>query len=114
MTKNNTINYIELQSTDLERTKKFYSEVFGWEFVDYGSEYIAISGAGLDGGFAKVDEVQKGGALVVLYHDDLQSVQEKVIANGGKISVETFSFPGGERFQFLDDSGNELAVWVKK
>jgi len=33
-----------------------------------------------------------------------------VTAAGGTIVKPIFSFPGGRRFQFLDPSGNELAV----
>lgn len=28
--------------------------------------------------------------------------------------AEAFSFPGGRRFQFLDPSGHELAVWSEE
>ena len=111
---NNQISFIELYSTDLARTKEFYSNVFGWSFVDYGDQYCDIKGAGVRGGFAKVDAVTTGGALVVLYHEDLEVVIEAVLENGGKISQETFEFPGGKRFQFIDPNGNELAVWSDK
>ena len=108
---NNTINYIELKAKDLEATKTFYSKVFGWSFTDYGETYIAFSNAGLDGGFEKTDNEIVNGALVVLYHENLEQIKQQIITANGKISVDTFSFPGGKRFQFLDPSGNELAVW---
>lgn len=100
-----------MQSTDLGATKKFYSGAFGWSFTDYGDAYVAISDAGVDGGFGKVEEVTQGGALVILYHEDLVVAQEAIVTNGGVISRETFSFPGGQRFHFTDPDGNELAVW---
>lgn len=109
--KNNHIQYIEMQSTDLGATKKFYTGAFGWSFTDYGDSYVAFSDAGMDGGFEKVDEVTQGGVLVILYHKDLTVVQEAIVANGGAISKDTFTFPGGKRFHFIDPSGNELAVW---
>ena len=31
---------------------------------------------------------------------------------GAVISRETFSFPGGSRFHFIDPDGYELAVWT--
>ena len=34
------INYIEFHTNDIERSKKFYSTVFGWKFKDWGAEYI--------------------------------------------------------------------------
>ncbi|MBW8384061.1 MAG: VOC family protein, partial [Youngiibacter sp.] len=28
--------HFEIQADDIERAKKFYAEVFGWSYVDYG------------------------------------------------------------------------------
>jgi hypothetical protein len=108
------INFIELSSTDLKSTEKFYGNTFGWRFVHYGDQYMDFLDAGIAGGFAKVDVVSKGGVLVVLQYDDLEAIQKKVLKNGGKISKEIFSFPGGKRFEFIDPTGNELAIWCDK
>lgn len=105
------INYIEFKSTDLAATKTFYSAVFGWTFTDYGPTYVAFSDSGVAGGFEFTKEPIANGVLVVLHNKDLVAIKEKVIQAGGVISVDIFSFPGGKRFQFLDPSGNELAVW---
>ncbi|WP_452220959.1 VOC family protein [Lacinutrix salivirga] len=109
---NNHINYVELKSTDLKATKAFYNTAFGWTFTDYGEQYISFSGAGLEGGFEKTEAPIVNGVLVVLYHKNLDQAKQNIINAGGKITVDTFSFPGGSRFQFHDPSGNELAVWT--
>ena len=114
MIKNNHINYVEFKSTNIQETKSFYTNVFSWKFTDYGKDYIAFSESGLDGGFEFTTSPIINGALIVLYSDNLKTVQGKIIAFGGKISIETFEFPGGKRFHFLDPSGNELAVWSDK
>jgi predicted enzyme related to lactoylglutathione lyase len=57
---------------------------------------------------------KSGGPLVILYSDDLDATLAKVRDAGGQIVTEPFEFPGGRRFQFLDPSGNELAVWANK
>lgn len=108
---NNHINYVEFKAHDLEAIKTFYSKAFGWKFTDYGDSYVAFDGSGLQGGFEKTNDPTTNGALVVLYHDDLKLAKQTVLNAGGKLSVNIFSFPGGSRFQFLDPSGNELAVW---
>ncbi|MBU2938761.1 VOC family protein [Lacinutrix sp. C3R15] len=108
---NKHINYIEFKAKDLEEIKAFYTTVFGWSFTDYGATYVAFSDSGIAGGFEKTDTEIVNGVLVVLYHDNLEVIKQQIIAAKGKISVDTFSFPGGKRFQFLDPSGNELAVW---
>src|SRR5690606_15047757 len=111
---NNHINYIELKAKDLEAIKQFYGSTFGWKFTDYGPGYVAFSECGLDGGFEKTDEEIINGALVILYHEDLDLIKNKIIQAGAGISIDIFSFPGGRRFHFLDPSGNELAVWSDK
>ena len=108
------INYVEIPSSDIEATKAFFGKAFGWTFVDYGAEYVAIENAGLDGGFYHSDQTAvaaRGSVLVVLYSGELEQTLEKVKSAGGRISTEIFSFPGGRRFHFLDPCGNEFAVW---
>lgn len=113
-TPNNHINYIEFLANDLEKVKLFYSTCFGWKFTAYGPTYTAFDSSGVMGGFEQTDAKIVNGALVVLHHNDLESCLETVKANGGVITKEIFSFPGGRRFQFLDPSGNELAVWSEE
>jgi len=112
--KNNQINYIEFKAENLEAIKTFYSKCFNWVFTDYGPNYIAFSESGLDGGFEKSDSRIVNGALIVLYHENLDLVKNYVVEFGGNISKDIFSFPGGKRFHFLDPAGNELAVWSDK
>jgi len=106
----NQIDYIELPASDIEKTKSFYHSVFGWKFTDYGPEYTSFHDGRLAGGFAKGLPVGKG-VLLVLYSSDLAAVQKNILAAGGRIVKNTFSFPGGRRFHFSDPNGNELAVW---
>lgn len=108
---NNHINYLEFTARDLEEIKSFYSEVFGWTFTDYGPTYTAFTDSGLEGGFEQSNESVKNGVLVVLYHNDLEEVKQKVLSAGGRLTKDIFEFPGGKRFHFTDPQGNELAVW---
>lgn len=111
------INYIEFAVTDFAAAKQFYGDAFGWKFTDYGDAYVGIQHPYTDGecgGMHKVDEVNGGGPLVILYSDDLEQSLESVKKAGGSITAEIFSFPGGRRFHFADPSGNQLAVWSDK
>lgn len=109
--RDNRIEYIEFEATDIAATKEFYSAVFGWCFTDYGPEYTSFEEGRLAGGFAKADNVETGGPLIVIYATDLPLVETKVEENGGTIVKAIFEFPGGKRFHFADPSGNLLAVW---
>jgi predicted enzyme related to lactoylglutathione lyase len=109
---NNHINYIELYAQDLDAVKTFYTKAFGWTFTDYGPTYTSFSNSGIAGGFETTNDPVVNGALVVIYHAEIEAIKNKIIAYGGKISIDIFSFPGGRRFHFIDPSGNELAVWT--
>jgi len=114
MNQHEKINYVEFPARDLTATKAFFSQAFGWEFIDYGPEYTAFSNAGLDGGFFQSDlsaSTDKGSSLVVLYSHALEKTQRKVVDADGTIVKPIFSFPGGRRFHFTEPSGNEFAVW---
>jgi len=105
------VDYIEFLTTDIEETKRFYSGVFGWEFTDYGPDYVSFTDGRLTGGFSAAPEVLKGGALVVLYSTNLEEIEARVRESGGQIVKGIFEFPGGRRFHFTDPGGNELAIW---
>ena len=105
------VDYVEFMTTNIEETKRFYSEVFSWEFTDYGPEYTSFSDGRLGGGFALAPEVATGGPLIVLYATNLGAIESSIRESGGRIVREIFEFPGGHRFHFTDPSGNELAVW---
>jgi uncharacterized protein len=107
----NQIDYIELPASDIEKTKTFYSSVFGWKFTDYGPNYTSFHDGRLGGGFTKESTAPGTGVLLVIYSTDLAAVQQKIQVAGGRIVKEIFSFPGGRRFHFADPNGNELAVW---
>jgi len=118
------IDYVEIYVTDMLRAKAFYAAAFGWSYNDYSPGYAGIvRGAGESGGLCLIDDIklvpkhkQDGvpvaGPLIVLYSDSIDDSLVAVKKAGGKITKEIFEFPGGKRFQFLDPSGNTLAVWT--
>ncbi len=114
MNKHNTINYLELPAHNFNKTKRFFKQVFGWQFVDYGPDYMAFENAGIDGGFYRSSlssRTESGSVLIVFYSSNLTETLSHVEAAGGMIVKPIFSFPGGRRFHFQDPNGNELAVW---
>ena len=117
MQQDQKIDYVEFPAADFDAIQVFYEKAFGWKFTDYGPEYRAFSDGQLNGGFRQADlrsTTESGGALVILYAIDLEATRDQVIACGGRIVTDIFSFPGGRRFQFADPNGNELAVWSDK
>ncbi|MGL5490506.1 MAG: VOC family protein [Shewanella sp.] len=114
MNRHHTINYLEIPTADIGRSKAFFNTVFGWRFEDYGPQYSCFIDVGITGGFYQAEvsfTLEKGCPLIVLYSHTLEETLAAVIAAGGTISTEIFSFPGGRRFHFIEPAGNEYAVW---
>lgn len=108
---NNHVDYVEFAAQDLAVFKAFYGQAFGWTFEDWGPDYASFSGAGVDGGVRGGETPVAGSTLVILYADDLEASEKKVVDAGGEIT-ERHEFPGGRRFHFRDPAGNVLAVWT--
>lgn len=114
MNQHEKLNYVEFPSRDIGATKAFFEKAFQWTFVDYGPNYAAFSGQGLDGGFFTAEQHSSaalGAALLVFYSSDLEATLAKVRQAGGHIAKPIFAFPGGRRFHFTEPAGNEFAVW---
>lgn len=113
----NRIDYVEFPAQSQETfaaSKRFYSEVFGWSFHDWGDDYSDTKSSGVTSGFSAASEHRPAGTLAVLYTTDLEGARDRAIKAGGKIVRDIFSFPGGRRFEFLDPAGNRLGVWSDK
>src|ERR1043165_4606975 len=111
------IDYIERPATNIAATKRFYTDVFGWKFTDYGPDYTSFEDGRITGGFYKSDKISRvdaGGALVVIYTESLEQAKTDVIRLGGSITRDIFSFPGGRRFQFTEPGGSEFSIWSDK
>ncbi|OZI47772.1 glyoxalase/bleomycin resistance/extradiol dioxygenase family protein [Bordetella genomosp. 5] len=106
------IDNIEFNVSDIARSKAFYGAAFGWSFIDFGPTYTEFNDGRLKGGFTTGEPVRPGGPLVILYADDLDATQQRLVAAGATISRAVFAFPGGRRFHFIDPDGYELAVWT--
>lgn len=110
----NAIDYVEMPSRDLPRTKAFFSELFGWTFTDYGPGYTSFDDGRVSGGFHDASEtaaVSRGSVLVVFYRPDLEFARDEALRLGATLSRDIFAFPGGRRFHFVEPGGSEFAIW---
>jgi predicted enzyme related to lactoylglutathione lyase len=110
----NQIDLIEfpVKSTEqLKKTKDFFTRVFGWHYTDWGEDYSDTTESGTNSGVNS--DGSSSMPLTVIYSEDIDKSKALVVQNGGKIIVDTYTFPGGRRFHFTEPSGNELAIWSK-
>jgi len=112
MNDNNKIDYIEFPASSIKqlgRTKTFFNTVFGWEYKEWGDDYIDTKDSGVSSGVS-ADNPSKA-PLPVVRTQDIEMMYNRVKSAGGVITREIFVFPGGRRFHFREPGGSELAVW---
>ena len=115
MSVENQIDYIEIPVTDLHRAREFFTAMFGWEFQEWGDDYMSFADGRLNGGLRRATEPTPAtGILLVFYTEDLERDVARVQELGATISQEAFAFPGGRRFHFIDPVGTEYAMWTEK
>lgn len=110
----NQLNFIEFPAKNpeqLKNTQAFFSNVFGWSYKKWGDNYADTQDSGVSSGINADPDNQPDHPLAVIYTDNLETMRARIVAAGGIITKEIFSFPGGRRFHFKDPADNELAVW---
>lgn len=110
-----TVIHFEIPADDIERARRFYSELFGWEIkkvpeTDYW--FITTSGErAIGGGMLKRMHPQQ----CITNYIDVESVDERsrvVESLGGKIKVPKTGVPGMGYFAIcLDPEGNTFGIW---
>src|SRR2546430_17571791 len=92
----NKIDYIEFQAADIAATKKFFEQLFGWKFTDYGPDYTSFEDGRIAGGFSTADKsstAAPGGAPVVLFDTGLAKVRRPGLGLFCAAASNTFSCP---------------------
>ncbi len=110
-----TITHIEFPADDLERAKRFYSAVAGWELgtmeglPDY---FLFSSEEGHGGGLGTRGESVGSTIRVYITVDSVDDALGVVEANGGQRVSGPDDVPGQGRYAVvLDSEANEVALW---
>ena len=106
--------HFEIPVDDLERAKKFYQGLFGWQIVDTGSEgyHLIQTGEGeLGGGMMKRVVPEQRPVLYILV-ESVDEYSKKVQEAGGTIVVPKMAVPTMGYFaQAFDTERNVFAIW---
>lgn len=84
----NSICHIELEVTDLNRSRAFYEGLFGWKFADFAIPDMMIFGQGDThlGGLMRVDEVHAGRSPSIWFRvEDLDGMVARAQELGGSV-----------------------------
>jgi predicted enzyme related to lactoylglutathione lyase len=106
--------HIEIPTTDSQKSKQFYSAVFGWQCEDSG-DYALWRAQGMSGGFTTESMPADGG--VVLYIE-VENITAKLAdiekAGGTTVTAKTkISDAFGFYALFRDPCANTLGLWSK-
>lgn len=111
------LTHFAINTDDVEATQRFYGAVFGWQFQEYGPpgflQILDESGNAPMGAIQErrqllTDEATRGFECSFGV-DDVDLVQEKVVAAGGKILMEKFTISNvGHLIAFEDPGGNPV------
>lgn len=118
------IVYIEIPAPKYEESKKFYSEVFGWDIKDSemepGNPYAictlkgeyGLDGVGLD---STLKPIPSGTNYSYIGVDDIPATLDKIKNAGGEIVKEKADIGGGHGFYafFKDVNGSHFGLWSK-
>jgi predicted enzyme related to lactoylglutathione lyase len=113
--------HVELNTTDLEKAKKFYSQLFSWQLEDVpmsgGSPYTMIKpGDGTGGGMMKHPVAGAPSAwLAYVAVDDIRASTDKARALGAKVMQDVTEVRDfGWMSVIVDPTGAALALWKPK
>jgi predicted enzyme related to lactoylglutathione lyase len=111
---NGKVCYIEIPAIDIDSAASFYKEVFGWRIRQRDNGSIAfddtageVSGTWVTGRKASTEP----GLLIYIWVDNIATVLEAVIANGGKV-VQPIGMDAPEiTARFSDLAGNVIGLY---
>lgn len=119
------VTHFEVPADNMERAKKFYSEVFGWVMLPGipGIEYQSITTTPTDERMIPIEKGAINGGLIprngqvkhpiiTIQVEDIDSALEGVKKHGGKISLKkTVMGDIGFFAYFEDPEGNLMGLW---
>lgn len=111
----NPFVHVELQTSDLNKAKKFYKGLFDWKLEDTPMDYTMINvGDGTGGGMWVNKDVPPHWLAYVLV-EDIKASTKKASSLGAKIVKDVTEVPGyGWLSVIIDPTGAALGLWQPK
>jgi predicted enzyme related to lactoylglutathione lyase len=109
------ITHVEFPADDIERAKRFYAAVAGWEFrsMEGFDDYELFSTDERTGGAIGARGSSTGTTVrVFITVPNLEAARDAATANGGTIVEDITEVPGQGRYVTVrDPEGSEIALW---
>jgi predicted enzyme related to lactoylglutathione lyase len=119
------ISYFEVPADDVNRAKRFYSGILGWDFTPTQVPGIPVEYWNITTGKSRKDTLNMGGlfqrkessARMLMYAvvDDIDAALARVEELGGKITTPKMNLPGvGILVTIIDSEGNLVGLWEQE
>lgn len=114
----NPFVHVELQTQDIEKSRKFYSSMFDWQLEEIaGMDYTMINvGEGTGGGMMKkpMPDMPDNWLPYILV-DDVAASTEKARSLGANVARDVTEIPDMGWFSvILDPTGAPFGLWQPK
>lgn len=113
----NPFVHVELQTQDMEKSKKFYTGMFGWKLEEMpgGGGYTLINvGEGTGGGMMQVPELPSRWTPYILV-DDAKASTKKAKSLGATVVKDVTEVPDMGWFSIIiDPTGAVFGLWQAK
>lgn len=110
------IAHVEIPSTDLDKSKDFFKDVFGWDFKPFGNGYLLYNNhQGIMAGLRQVESVCKGDTTVFHVNvEDIEEIIKKAKESGGSVKTEKTTIPAMGWYALIRDiDGNTIGLYQK-
>ncbi len=120
------VSHFEIHADDIERCKKFYTDVFGWKMLAYhmpdGTTYWGIETGpkeetGINGGIVErkgprpAENAPVFGYVCTLQVENYDESEKQILANGGTLALAKFPIPGmAWQGYYKDTEGNIFGI----
>ena len=121
----NTFDWIEIRTSDIEKTAQFYESLFGWRITEKetaGGSEVWIFDTGSEprlqnlrrGGIWLRPQSEPLGIVVYIVVDDIEATLNRVVELGGKATTPKAPLGAGYGAYFTDPSGNLFGLYEEK
>jgi predicted enzyme related to lactoylglutathione lyase len=106
------IVHFEIPADDIERARKFYQDVFGWDIQPAEGGYNLITTGQEPGGGMMQRMAPEQGITVYIGVESADDAAKRAQDHGATIIVPKQAVPGmGYFVQLQDTEGNVFAIW---
>jgi uncharacterized protein len=110
--------WVDLWTSDVEGSRAFYSELFGWEALEPSPEFggyfmFSREGVPIAGGMGDMGEMRADNTWKVYFAtDDIADALRRAEANGAQVLLPTMTVADlGAQAVLIDPTGVTLGIW---